>query len=236
MSLVIYNGSPRGKSSNSSLITSWFLEGYGNDDVDIRYLNKTKQHDSYSKEILNYNQILMVFPLYVDGMPGQVLNFFEILSSLKNKLKDKEITFIIHSGFSEGIQSEILEKYLNKYSKTIGFKNYGIVIIPGSEGFRIMPPSMTKKKRLAVAKLGASYINEEPYDDEVIKFLYGKEKTSKFAIIIYKFMRIFGLTNIYWNSTLKKNNARKKVFDTPYKDNPVPITSNAVISIRNSNK
>ena len=54
MSLIVYNGSPRGENSNSTVITKWFLEGYGNDNVEIRYLKKFKQHLIYAEEMINY--------------------------------------------------------------------------------------------------------------------------------------------------------------------------------------
>ena len=230
MSLIVYNGSPRGEKSNSSVITSWFLEGYGSDDTEIRFLKKFKEHHSYSQEIVNYDQVLMVFPLYVDGMPGQVKHFYEVLSSLKDKIKDKQITFIIHSGFSDGIQSRVLEQHCIRFSKILNLNNHGVIIIPGSEGFRLMPPVMTKKKRIAVSKLGASFKANEQYSDEYIEFLYGKEKSSKSSSFILKIMSKLGLTNSYWNSQLKKNNAKDNCYDTPYENNPSPITTKAYIS------
>ena len=230
MSLIVYNGSPRGEKSNSTVITKWFLEGYGNDNVEIRYLNKFKHHLTYAQEIVNYDQVLMVFPLYVDGMPGQVKHFYELLSSLKNKIEDKPITFIIHSGFSDAVQSRVLEQYCNRFSKIFNLNNHGVIIIPGSEGFRLMPPVMTNKKRIAVSKLGASYIKNEQYKKEQLEFLFGKEKSSKFGSILFKIMYKLGLTNNYWNSQLKKNKAIDNCFDAPYKNNSSPITTKAYIS------
>ncbi|KFZ26188.1 MAG: hypothetical protein KQ78_01539 [Candidatus Izimaplasma bacterium HR2] len=178
----------------------------------------------------NYDQVLIVFPLYVDGMPGQVKHFYELLSSLKEKLKDKPITFIIHSGFSDGIQSRVLEQHCNRFSKIMNLNNHGVIIIPGSEGFRLMPPVMTKKKRIAVSKLGAQYKVNEQYNKKTLKFLYGKEKSSKFGSVILSIMSMLGLTNTYWNSQLKKNKALDNCFDAPYKDNPTTITTEAYIS------
>jgi len=230
MSLIIYNGSPRGEKSNSSLITQWFLEGYGSDNTKIRFLQKFKQHSNYAEEMINYDQVLMVLPLYVDGMPGQVKNFFEILHSLKNKLRNKQISFIIHSGFSDGIQNRVLEQYLNRFSNIMDLSNHGVIIIPGSEGFRHMPPSMTKQKRLAVSRLGAQYKLSEKYNDQDMEYLFGQENTSKFKIFIYRIMSVFGIQNMWWNSQLKKNNAFKKRFDAPYENKPTPITTKAHIS------
>jgi multimeric flavodoxin WrbA len=230
MSLIVYNGSPRGERSNSSVITSWFLEGYSTENVEIRFLNNFKQHQTYAEEMCNHNQVLMIFPLYVDGMPGQVKNFFEVLFSLKETLKDKEITYIIHSGFSDGIQCGTLEQYLIRYSEIMGFVNHGVIIIPGSEGFRFYPPSVTKRKRLAVARLAVSYKTHEPYANTDVELLIGRKKHSRFSIIFYKFLHLIGLTNTYWNSRLKRNNAYKKRFDAPYKDNPTTITTESYIS------
>jgi multimeric flavodoxin WrbA len=230
MSLIVYNGSPRGEKSNSSIITSWFLEGYGSDNTEIRFLKKFKQHLTYAEEMIKHDQVLIVFPLYVDGMPGQVKHFYEILSSIKEKVKDKQITFIIHSGFSDGIQSRVLEHHCNIFANIMELNNHGVIIIPGSEGFRLMPPAMTKKKRLAVSRLGASYKANEKYNASDIKFLFGKEKSSKSGRFIYRILGILGLTNTYWNSQLKRNKAKKNCFDAPYKDNPSPITTNAYIT------
>ena len=230
MSLIIYNGSPRGEKSNSLVITKWFLEGYGNDNVEMRFLKMFKQHTAYAEEMSNYDQALIIFPLYVDGMPGQVKHFFEILSSYKNKLKNKQVTYIIHSGFSGGVQNETLKRYLNRFSQILGLNNHGVIIIPGSEGFRQMPPVVTKKKHLAVARLGASYKDNKTYNTEDLLFLYGKETHSKFALFIFKIMYFLGLTNWYWRSQLKKNNAFKNRCDAPYKNNPIPITTDAYIT------
>ena len=230
MSLIIYNGSPRGEKSNSSTITSWFLEGYGNENIEIRFLKKFKQHNNYAEEMSSYDQVLMIFPLYVDGMPGQVKHFFEVLSSFKETLRDKQITYIIHSGFSSGIQSETLKQYLNRFSQILGLNNHGVIIIPGSEGFRHMPPAMTKKKRLTVARLGALYRSNNSYNTADLLFLYGKEKHSRFALFLFKIMYFLGLANWYWSSQLKKNKAYKNRLDAPYKNNPIPITTDAFLT------
>lgn len=229
MSLIIYNGSPRGKSSNSNIISEWFLNGYGIKDSETRFIGNGNNNMSYASEMSKYDQVLMVFPLYVDGMPGQVKHFFECLSNFKNQLKNKQITYIIHSGFSDGIQSRSLERYLNRFSVIMGLNNFGVIIIPGSEGFRLMPPVMTKKKHLAVLRLGGNYKIDKSYGEDDIKFLYGKDKSSVLGQFILKILSLLGLTNTYWNSRLKKNQAKKNVYDAPYRNNPTPITTAAYI-------
>jgi len=219
MSLAIFNGSPRGSKSNSNVITSWFLEEY-QDDNKIFFLNKVKQFEVYLKEAITYDDYLFVIPLYVDGMPGQVKYFFETMYEYKNQIKGKRVTFIIHSGFSEGIQNRALESYLNRYSDILELRNMGVIIIPGSEGFRLMPPNMTKKKSSIVTALGRDFLNGKAYDPEMLSKLIDREQTTTFSKFSFKIFSKLGLTNIYWNKSLKKNNAYEKRFDAPYSESP----------------
>jgi len=219
MSLAIFNGSPRGIKSNSSVIASWFLNGY-KDTHTIFYLNKIKCHSEYLNKASQFNEYLFVMPLYVDGMPAQVKLFFESMSLYQEHFKEKKITFIIHSGFNEGIHNRSLEKYLNNFASIMNMKNWGIIILPGSEGFRLMPDKMTKRKNKILTFLGRNYMENKPYNLSFLNQLIRKEINSKKEIILFKLLSKLGLTNVYWNRTLKKNNAFKKRFDAPYSNSP----------------
>jgi hypothetical protein len=48
---------------------------------------------------------LKIFPLYTDCMPGITKDYFEYMENNKKILEGKSITFIVHSGFPEAIQS-----------------------------------------------------------------------------------------------------------------------------------
>lgn len=228
MSLTVFNGSPRGKSSNSSVIANWFTEGTY-DTHSTYYIHKFKQLEEQAKAFVDAEEVLMVFPLYVDGMPGQVKAFFEALLPYKDKVGGKKITFIIHSGFTEGIQNRALESYLNRLSDILNLENYGVIVIPGSEGFRLMPPQMTKKKSDAVAKLAKNFKAGQAYVLSDVKSLAPKERLTSMGKLSFRFFKLLGLTNMYWNSNLKKNNAYDKRFDAPYEGKPVPVTTKAYI-------
>lgn len=214
MSLMVFNGSPRGVNSNSNVITSWFVKGF--EECETVYLNKVKQHETYINDSIKFEKLLFVFPLYVDGMPGQVKYFFEQMNTQKEIFKTKEVTFIIHSGFSEAIHSKNLEKYLHRFAGLMSMENYGVIIIPGSEGFRLMHPKMTAKKAEKLARIGEMYRSNKPFPDAVKESLEGPLVQSKPQRILFKILSLVGLTNFYWNSQLKKNNAYEKRFDAPY--------------------
>jgi len=234
MSLIVFNGSPRGSSSNSSVIVNWFLTGYDEKDVEILYLRKYQQHSSYVEKMNQSDTILMVFPLYVDGMPGLVKHFFEIMSSSTIDFSHKRIVYIIHSGFSNRIHCQPLKQYLMNFSEALGMDVHGVIIIPGSEGFRLMPPSMTKKKSIAVGQLGVQYKKQTPFDREILAVLSNKKPPSKSTKILFRILALLGFTNMYWNRLLKKNKAFKKRYDAPYKDSPTTITTDAYLSNHSS--
>ena len=217
MSLIVFNGSPRGKNSNSAVITNWFLKGYNEEDTQIYFLNKVKHHEEYANEIKKHMDILLVLPLYVDGMPGQVKHFIEVLSKYTQVIKDNKITYIVHSGFNEAVHSRNVEKYLIKLSARLNLKCPGVILIPGSEGFRLMPPNMTKKKTSAVARLAEEFKSDAAYNEKDLNYLRSRESMNKSGILFFKIISKIGLTNIYWNRSLKKNKAYQKRFDAPYK-------------------
>lgn len=231
MSLTIFNGSPRGPKSNSKVISDWFLKGYGQEAETI-YLFQTAKMDEHAKAFARSDEILMVFPLYVDGMPGQVKGMIEGLKPYKAQLKDKPITFIIHSGFQEGVQSRGLESFLNRFAEIFGMKNQGVAILPGSEGFRLMPPAMTKKKSQAVEAMGKAFRNGTPYTKEMLHTMNPKETLGKGSKVLSHLFSKLGLSNLYWKQTLKKNGAYEKRFDAPYVKGPIEYSGNGYYTNR----
>ncbi len=203
MASIVFNGSPRGKKSNSSVIIGWYLEGR---DVPVYYLNKTDHHREYISIIPGYDEMLVVFPLYVDGMPAQVKLFFEQMDTIRDKVSGTHVTWIIHSGFSEAVHSRTLKKYLELFSKRMNFASARVIIIPGSEGFRLMPQKTLKKKSRAVSRLS----------DKDIKYLEGREKIGLAWKAGFYILSKLGLANLYWDKQLKRNGVYGKRFEAPY--------------------
>ena len=85
MKPVIINGSPRNKKSNSRILIGEFLKGYytvDKDPVEICYLADPKQRIAAVDAFRNNEQILVIFPLYTDCMPGIVKEYFELIAQL----------------------------------------------------------------------------------------------------------------------------------------------------------
>jgi multimeric flavodoxin WrbA len=218
MKLLIINGSPRGKNSNSTLLSEKFVDGFmsiNNHSVDIANIAIKSTRDNIHSQIKECDSIILIFPLYTDCMPGIVMEFFENI--FKNKLfKNKQIGYIIHSGFPESVHSIYLERYLDKLSSRLECKYLGTVIKGGSEGLKIMSSMMTKKIFTRFYNLGKIYAETGLFDDEIKKQLREPFRLSKTKLKFLKVLSKTGITNFYWNMNLKKNNAMHLRDAQPY--------------------
>ncbi|MCX5727092.1 MAG: NAD(P)H-dependent oxidoreductase, partial [Candidatus Saganbacteria bacterium] len=92
MKLTFINGSPRAKNSNTQKLMDYFIKGYqeteGNT-CDIEFIVKHRNDLSVLAEKFSKSeQVIIGFPLYVDGMPGSVKEFIEALAPLMGKCAD----------------------------------------------------------------------------------------------------------------------------------------------------
>lgn len=214
MSLMIFNGSPRGVKSNSSEIIKWFERDI--DESSIVYLNKIKRYDAYIEQAKACDKLLFVFPLYVDGMPAQVKYMFELMYKEKEIFEGKEVAYIIHSGFSEAVHLKPLQKYLNRFSQIMGMDNYGVFNVPGSEGFKLMPKFMTSKRAKMISLIGRAYILGQPVPQREKVALEGPAVLSGARLMQFKILKKTGLADQYWDSQLKNNKVYETRFAAPY--------------------
>lgn len=212
MSCLIVNGSPRNKKSNSNVMCSWITKS----DDDVIHLASKASVESYLNLIQKYEDIIVVYPLYVDAMPGIVKRFFEVLEENKSIIKGKEVLFIIHSGFSEAVHLRILERYHRILKEILELKRVDTIITPGSEGIRLMPDQMNKKRIILIEKATTLFKKGEEIDSSILSKLAGRETTSMFKRFIFRILKPLGLLDIYWNRQLKQNKIFYKRYDRPY--------------------
>ena len=216
MKLVIVNGSPRGRKSNSDKIIEWPIsEMKGSPDFQYEklYAVDIKERAEQMNALKSADYILVIFPLYTDSMPGITKEFFEHMERNKELLSGKPIAFIIHSGFPEAIQSRSVERYTEYFSKLLSMRYMGSIVMAGSESLTAAPESMFRKKVEAFKSIGRSIaeVKEFKVADKII--ISGPETLPKYQLFILKFLNP---SNFYWNGILKKNNAFEKRLDKPY--------------------
>jgi len=132
------------------------------------------------------------------------------------KSENKNVGFLVQSGFPEAIHSIYVERYLNKLSKRMHWNYIGTIIKGGVEGIQIMPAYMTKKLFHNFYKLGLVFGKDQVFDSVIVNMLRTPMKMSPLRLKVVKLMQKTGLMNFYWNSKLKQHNAFEKRFDRPY--------------------
>ena len=118
MRLAVFNGSPRGHKSNTSVLLKHFLNGFQNNGGELESIDYLIQEKNIKEQVANFKSaenILLAFPLYVDSVPGMVKKFIEEVGNFNGE--GKHILFFVHSGFPEGIHSEWLPIFLNGHNE-----------------------------------------------------------------------------------------------------------------------
>ncbi|HPR61359.1 MAG TPA: NAD(P)H-dependent oxidoreductase [Prolixibacteraceae bacterium] len=217
MKLAVFNGSPRRTNSNSTLLITQFLNGYyGNNTYysDIHYLAETTKNEEHTKAFEIADNVIVIFPLYTDAMPGQVKLFFENIAQIK--AVGKRVGFIVQSGFPEAYHSVFVQRYLEKLAKTCQWNYLGTVIRGGVEGIQMFPKPIQKRLFHHFYCLGKVFCESGKLDKKIIVKLAQPYRFGFLRRNFFKMMIKTGLANFYWKMKLKENNAWDKRFAAPY--------------------
>lgn len=128
---MIINGSPRVKQfSNTDKILTKFTEGLTENGTTFEQyeVSDRKQWDDIRNAYNTNKNILIALPLYVENIPGLLLEFLETLTP---KNDGTQLSFILQGGFAEGSQLRCGEAYLEILTKELGCE-YGGTLAKGN--------------------------------------------------------------------------------------------------------
>ncbi len=217
MKLTVFNGSGRGKTGNTQILLDAFLEGFSSvegNTVETHILMPGRNMDACTAAFASAENVLMVFPMYTDMVPGVVKALIETLQPYCGREGNPSIGFIIHCGFPEGVQLRALERYLEKLSRRLGCRHTGTVLKGNSEGLRESSPKSIQKYMEPYRQLGRSFALNGVMDQTLIADLAKPERMPGF--MLFTFRHLMGLFNTGWDTTLKKNGVFQRRFDKPY--------------------
>lgn len=194
--LLILNGSPRSRRSNSQKFTQ-ILTKYLSCEWEECFLF-TQDHREICDKVKEYSDVLFVFPLYVDSLPCCVLEFLDCLCQ---NLPDSypTIHLMINCGFLETEQNSIAIKTLQFFCKKYGFP-FGSCLSIGS-GEAILTPPFYLLFQLKLRKLAKSILRSVPVNLSIALPLSKK----RFLVESEKF----------WLSAGEKNGLTKKQMQSP---------------------
>ena len=113
MGIMILNGSPKEKGSASNFFAKILKILLGDKDVEIQSIRIKKSYDGIFSKWSDIDTLVIMAPMYVDGMPSHVVEFME---KAEEYLEEHPCSFrlyvVSNHGFIEGKQSE---PHLNMY-------------------------------------------------------------------------------------------------------------------------
>ena len=186
MHLVILSGAarPRHKSNTAKIIAAFQKgdEESGNT-TEVWYLSDPGQWAAAAQAFTAHDNILLALPLYVENIPGILLEF---LSGLKPKTAlGTKLAFLLQGGFPEASQSRCCEKYLETLPAQLGC-SYGGTLIKGDMfGLSLMNDKNRRKLLVPFTEMGRYYARTGYFDKAAVNRFAGPEYLPKAQIRMF---------------------------------------------------
>ncbi len=215
MHVLIINGSPRVKKySNTDKILTAFTRGLMETGSTFEQyeISDRKQWEQIREAYYRNTQILIALPLYVECIPGLLMEFLE---TLKKREDGASLSFLLQSGFAEGCQLRCGEAYLEKLAGYLGCKYGGTLVKGDNFSIRFMGGETVSKITGAYTEMGREYGKTGTFFSDQCKAFTGPEilpfhmrmMVGFFQLVLQK--KLFGKIAAGWGCT-------KPLDDQPY--------------------
>jgi putative NADPH-quinone reductase len=222
-SMLLLNGSPRGKRSNSMKMLSRVAEGWERGDGQAPEVLHLAQHAHFERAVEAFSQadvVLLGMPLYTDSMPALVKSYIEALAPRVEVAAaggaNPTLGFLVQSGFPEALHSRFLERYLEKLARRLRAPYAGTIVRGGGEALQAMPDEASKKLWAHLLTLGEQLARDRRFGEKELKAVAGVERFSALAAALLGLACKLPLMRFYWNGQLRKNGAWERRFAAPY--------------------
>jgi hypothetical protein len=122
MKIIIINGSPKTLKSNSEILGNYLFPLLKENNIKKYYSIYFQLNNKTKNEIYNSDVLIFIFPLYVDGIPSNLLKLlvkFEKENVVRPKTK---IYCIVNNGFYEGRQNFLAILHMKNWCKKVNAK------------------------------------------------------------------------------------------------------------------
>ena len=175
MHVVIINGSPRvQKYSNTEKIIAAFAKGLaeGESTFETYAISNRKTWNIIRDAYIKNDEILIALPLYVECVPGLLLEFLE---TLPKKDERTRLSFLLQSGFTEGCQLRCGEAFLEKLPEYLGVRYGGCLVKGGNFGIRVLEEEKQEQATKAYRAMGKLFAAGDGFSCEEAKKFTGPE-------------------------------------------------------------
>lgn len=198
--VVLLNGSFRGISSNSNHFLD-ILESQLNENCERAHLNQAKELEEVIQKIKKAEALIIGMPLYVDGVPAQVVELMEnMYQNYKGQFQDLHVYVVSNLGFYDSKQIRNQLKIVKNWCNKMGMIYGGGLAIGAGEMLGKMPTDQGPGKNLGVGmeELAGVISKRESMEDIYVEPAY-------FPRAFY-----FIAGNMSWSVNAKKNGLTKK--------------------------
>lgn len=220
MHLLIINCSPRTKSkSNTKMIVEAFAKGYtlqGNT-VEIFHLSERKSWDKIRNAFYVNKNILMAIPLYVECIPGIMIEFLESLSpkTYRQGEENTRLAFLLQGGFSEASQLRCGEKYLEMLPGYLNCDYNGTLIKGNMFAAHMLPVQAGEKLVEPFSEMGKVFARDQRFQKDKVNAFAEPEFYTKGSILFQTI--ISPLQKMFFNIFFKKMGCKGSLRAKPYK-------------------
>lgn len=175
MHVVIINGSPRvQKYSNTDKIIASFAKGLSEKGASFETyaISNRKSWEMIREAYIKNEEILIALPLYVENIPGLLLEFLE---TLPKKDEHTRLSFLLQSGFAEGCQLRCGEEFLAKLPQYLGTSYGGCLVKGGNFGIRVLDEDKQDQVTKPYQAMGQLFAEGDGFFREEAKKFTGPE-------------------------------------------------------------
>ncbi|WP_456083316.1 hypothetical protein [Leptotrichia sp.] len=122
MKIIIINGSPKTAKSNSEILGNYLFPLLKENNIKKYYSIYFQLNDKTKNEIYNSNVLIFIFPLYVDGIPSNLLKLLVKFEKENVVRPETKIYCIVNNGFYEGKQNFLALLHMKNWCKKVNAK------------------------------------------------------------------------------------------------------------------
>ena len=189
MHLVIISGAARPQAkSNTARIAAAFQRGYeeGGGTAEVYYLSDRRQWAEAERAFRENPDILIALPLYVENIPGILLEF---LSGLQPKqTPGTRLAFLLQGGFPEASQSRCCEAFLETLPAQLGCEYAGTLLKGDMFGVGLMDEKSRAKLLAPFTEMGRVFARSGRFEKPAVDAFAAPEYMSAKQIRMYNLL------------------------------------------------
>jgi hypothetical protein len=229
MHALIINGSPRVKKySNTDKILEKITSGMKASGATFEQyeVSDRAQWEKIRERFFLSDHILIALPLFVENIPGLLLEFLETLPLEKHSSARSGqpgasapakpvLSFLLQSGFAEGCQLRCGEEYLKMLAQRLGCEYGGTLVKGDNFSIRLFEGEQREKIVSKYEEMGRIYGRDGAFTDETCRAFTGPEEFPLPVRILVGLM-FKTLAKKSFKDTAKKWGCTRPLNDRPY--------------------